>query len=152
MGRYVPAVAHRGLVTTAGMTPRLDGVLSVRGRIGEALDLDAGKRAAGVAAANALGAAAAAAGGIDRILRLVSLTVYVAAAPGFTSLSAVADGASDSLAALLGAPERAAVARAAIGVATLPDDAPVEVQLVAAYAGPEEDEPAEVGPAGTRTA
>lgn len=133
MGKYAPAVAHQGLVVTAGMTPRRDGVMTARGRVGEDLDVDAAAAAAGVAAANALSAAAAAVGGADRISRLVSMTVYVAAGTGFDRLSAVADGASATLSTLLGTADRATVARAAIGVAALPDGAPVEVQLMAAY-------------------
>lgn len=133
MGRYVPAVAHGGVVRTAGMTPRRDGKLLVRGRVGQDLDVDTARRAAGVAAANALAAASDAVGGLERITRLLTVTVYIAASRRFSRLSAVADGASEELSVLLGDDERAIAARAAIGVAVLPDDAPVEVQLVAAY-------------------
>jgi enamine deaminase RidA (YjgF/YER057c/UK114 family) len=82
-----------------------------------------------VAARNALAAVALAAGGIDRLGSLVSLTVYVACSAEFSELSAVADGASQALAELLGGPP---AARCAIGVQSLPRGAPVEVQLVAA--------------------
>lgn len=132
MGRYRPATRHGDIVFTAGMTPRRDGELVVLGLVGGDVATDEAKRAAGIAAANALAAAAAAAGGVDNIERLLRLTVFIAAAPGFDQLSAVADGASDALAALLGDDERAAAARSAIGVATLPGGAPVEVELVAA--------------------
>jgi enamine deaminase RidA (YjgF/YER057c/UK114 family) len=132
MGQYRPATRHGELVFTAGMTPRRDGQLVTRGVVGRDLDLNAARAAAGIAAANALSASAAAAAGIENIERLLRLTVYVAAAPGFEQLTAVADGASEALSKLLGNAERAAVARAAIGVQSLPDGAPVEVELVAA--------------------
>lgn len=132
MGRYQPATRHGDVVFTAGMTPRRDGVLVVRGVVGADISVDEAKNAAGVAAANALAAVAAAAGGLDNVERLLRLTVFVAAAPGFEALSLVADGASDALAALLGDDARAAVARSAVGVQALPGGAPVEVELVAA--------------------
>ena len=131
-GNYAAAVIHAGTVTTAGMTPRREGTLVWKGAVGDDIALDEAVGAAALAASNALAAAAQAAGGIDCIAQLVSLTVYVACAAGFTRLSAVADGASDALAAALGATGRAAAARAAIGVRSLPDGAPVEVQLIAA--------------------
>jgi enamine deaminase RidA (YjgF/YER057c/UK114 family) len=130
MGRYQPATRHGDLVFTAGMTPRRDGELVVRGTVGADVSLEEAKRAAGMAAANALAAAANAAGGVENIERLLRLTVYVAVTPGFEHLSAVADGASDVLAALLDG-ERAAAARSAIGVQMLPGGAPVEIELVA---------------------
>lgn len=129
-GNYRPAVAAAGLIWSAGMTPRVGGELAVAGRLGEDLELEDGRRAAGLAARNAVAAVAELAGGLERIAALVSLTVYVACVPGFEQLSAVADGASDELALLL--PSSGAAARAAIGVQSLPGGAPVEVQLVAA--------------------
>ena len=133
-GRYAPAVVHGRLVFTAGMTPRRDGELTVTGVIGADLPAADGWTAARLAAANALSAAARAAGGLDRIERCLTLTVYIACAPGFTGHSAVADGASAALGELLG--DRGTAARTAIGVANLPSGAPVEVQLVAAVRAP----------------
>ncbi|WP_219418120.1 RidA family protein [Pseudonocardia nigra] len=129
-GDYVPAVLACGYVHSAGMTPRRDGVLQVRGTVGADLDVADAAGAAGLAAANALSAVAAAAGGLDRLARLVRMTVYVACAPGFTDLSAVADGASALLAHHVGT--GALPARSAIGVHALPGGAPVEVELTAA--------------------
>jgi enamine deaminase RidA (YjgF/YER057c/UK114 family) len=127
-------VLHGGLVFTAGMTPRRDGELAVAGTIGADLSAGEGRAAARLAAANALSAAARAAGGLDWIERCLTLTVYIACAPGFTDHSAVADGASAALGEFLG--DRGTAARAAIGVASLPSGAPVEVQLVAAVRAP----------------
>ena len=129
-GRYLPAVVHGGIAYSAGMTPRADGELIRRGTVGVEVTAEQARELAGRAADNALSAVAAAAGGIGNVARCLRLTVYVAAVPGFTAHSTVADGASDALWERLG--ERAAVARSAIGVAGLPSGAPVEVELTAA--------------------
>lgn len=131
-GAYVPAVRHAGVVHTAGMTPRRAGVLLVSGTVGAELDVPAAQRAAAIAAGNALTAVAEVCGGLDRVVRCLTMTVYIAAVDGFTEHSAVADGASAVLCEQLG--ERGAVARSAVGVRTLPSGAPVEVALVAAVA------------------
>ncbi|MGY1591820.1 RidA family protein [Geodermatophilus sp. SYSU D00708] len=129
-GAYVPAVVHAGLVWTAGMTPRRDGRLVVRGVVGRDVDLATAREAAGLAAGNTLTAVAEALGGLDAVARCVKMTVFIAAADDFTEHAAVADGASAVLRERLG--ERGVVARSAIGVRTLPSGAPVEVELVAA--------------------
>lgn len=128
-GHYVPTSRSGDLVTTAGMTPRVDGTLVVTGQVGEAVDLDRAKEAAAVAVANALSALAEAAGGLDRIRSLLRMTVYVHAASGFTQHSAVADAATDTLVKYLGG--RGVCARSAVGVASLPGDAPLEIELTA---------------------
>ncbi|HEY5856915.1 MAG TPA: RidA family protein [Aldersonia sp.] len=128
-GDYVPAVFDDGVVYTAGMTPRRDGVLTVRGVVGSSVSLELARAAAGLAAANALAAARAALPDDATRLRCLRLTVYVACAPDFHDLSRVADGASAAISATLG-PD-ALPARSAIGVQTLPSGAPVEVDLVA---------------------
>lgn len=129
-GRYLPAVLHNGLVMSAGMTPRIDGELVFRGTVGGDLDLAQAGRAAALAAGNALRAVIDVAGGIERIERALRMTVYLVCAPGFTQHSVVADAASEALLAALG--DRGTVARSAIGVASLPSGAPVEVELLAA--------------------
>lgn len=129
-GSYRPAVVHDGLAFSAGMTPRADGELTARGVVGADLTAAQARAAARLAAENALAAVAHAAGGLDRVGRCLKLTVYIACAAGFGEHSAVADGASQALADWLG--DRGAAARAAIGVASLPSGAPVEVELVAA--------------------
>ena len=128
-GDYIPAVCHNGIVHTAGMTPRRDGVLQVSGIVGETLTLDQARAAAAVAVGNALAAVRSVlpAGARPRCLKM---TVYIACAPGFTQLSAVADGASAVIADQLGV--AGLPARSAIGVLSLPSGAPVEVELTAA--------------------
>jgi enamine deaminase RidA (YjgF/YER057c/UK114 family) len=131
MGRYDAAVASSGWVVTAGMTPRRDGVLVAQGRVGEAVDLDAARESAAVAAGNALAAAAETAGGLAAVEHVVSLTVYVACGPEFSDLGVVADAASERLELLLGS-DVPRGARVTVGVQSLPGGAPVEVQLTVA--------------------
>lgn len=132
-GRYVPATVHDGIVYSAGMTPRVDGVLVRRGVVGDGVSPEQARELAARAAGNALAAVSDAAGGIDNVACCLRMTVYIAAVTGFTGHTAVADGASEALYARLG--ERGAVARSAIGVASLPSGAPVEVELTAAVRG-----------------
>ena len=129
-GNYVPAVVVDGIAYSAGMTPRRDGRLVMRGTVGADLSLDEAATAAGLAAGNALSAVAAAAGGLDRVHRCLRMTVYVACSDDFRALSAVADGASAVLARHVGT--AGLPARSAVGVRRLPDGAPVEVELTAA--------------------
>jgi enamine deaminase RidA (YjgF/YER057c/UK114 family) len=136
-GGYVPAIAHAGLVVTAGMTPRINGVLHHQGQVGDDLSIETAREAAAVAAGNALAAALAALGPGHRLDRALRLTVYVNAAHEFTGHTAVADGASARLRDLLG--DRGVAARAAVGVTSLPGGACVEVELMCTYgpaAGP----------------
>ena len=128
-GDYVPAVFDDGLVYTAGMTPRRDGVLTVRGVVGSSVSLEQARDAARLAAGNALAAARSALPDGATRLRCLRMTVYVACTPDFHDLSRVADGASAAISATLGS--AALPARAAIGVQSLPSGAPVEVELVA---------------------
>lgn len=141
-GAYVPAAAEplrAGdlLIASAGMTPRVDGRLTVTGLVGRDLDVARAREAAALAARNAV--AAMTAGDLDRVRGWLRMTVYVACADGFTELTAVADGASavlDELTPGLGRP-----ARSAIGVRALPGGAPVEVELTAIAQGADvEDE------------
>lgn len=102
----------------------------MRGCVGRDVDARTARRAAALAASNALLAVAEAAGGLDRIARCLRMTVYLCCSGDFTGHSAVADGASETLRAWLG--ERGSVARTAVGVAALPSGAPVEVDLTVA--------------------
>ncbi|MCW2780701.1 MAG: Endoribonuclease [Marmoricola sp.] len=128
-GAYLPAIVHAGVVYTAGMTPREDGRLVAIGRVGEQVSIETARQAAGLSALRALSAASAAVGGLDQVIRLLRLTVYVACGPDFTEHSRVADGASEALEQVLGAPGR--TVRTACGVSSLPGGSCVEVELVA---------------------
>ncbi|MBH0008692.1 RidA family protein [Salinibacterium sp. SWN1162] len=128
-GDYAVARLTGEWVYTAGMTPRIDGVLVVTGRIGEEVNQDNGCYAATVATMRALEAAESVVPEGHALTDAVSLTVYLSVAPTFTRLSSVADAASAVLASRF--PGTLAPVRAAIGVSMLPGNAPVEVQLIA---------------------
>jgi enamine deaminase RidA (YjgF/YER057c/UK114 family) len=129
-GAYLPAIVHGDVVYTAGMTPREDGRLVAVGRVGEQVSIETARQAAALSALRALSAASAAVGGLDQVIRLLRLTVYVSCGPDFTEHSRVADGASEALEQALGAPGR--TVRTACGVSSLPGGSCVEVELVAA--------------------
>lgn len=131
-GNYVPTSQVGDLVLTAGMTPRVAGGLVVTGRVGDGVGLDEARRGAGIAAANALSALADRAGDLG-LITLTRMTVFVQAASGFTDHSLVADAATETLVHHLG--ERGRCARSAVGVASLPGDASVEIELTAHVTG-----------------
>ncbi len=112
---------------TAGMTPRVDGVLQHVGQVGAEVSVSAARAAAATAAGNAVSALADVLGSKDAIGEVLRLTVYVNAVVGFAQHSTVADGASARLAELLG--ERGAAVRSAVGVSSLPGGACVEIEL-----------------------
>jgi enamine deaminase RidA (YjgF/YER057c/UK114 family) len=127
LGAYVPAVRTGNLVFTAGQLPLADGNLIRSGKVGGDVSPDDGKSLARICALNAL-AAVHALVGVDAITRVVKVVGYVASAPGFTGQPGVLNGASELLAEVFG--EAGAHARSAVGVAELPLDAPVEVELI----------------------
>lgn len=125
---YVPAVRHGDLVHTSGQLPFVGPAMLVTGKVGPGgVGLGEAKELAQTAALNALAAVADVAGGVDNIERILKVTVFVASAPIFVGQPAVANGASE----LLGAIFDGGHARSAVGVAALPLDAAVEIELVA---------------------
>lgn len=132
---YVPAVRHGGLVWTSGQLPMVDGALPVTGIVGEGEGMvppERAKELARIAALNALAAIAARVGNLDAVVQVVKVVGYVASDPGFTGQPAVVNGASDLIGDVFG--EAGLHARSAVGVATLPLGAPVEIEVVAAIA------------------
>lgn len=129
VGSYIPAHVVGSLVYTSGQLPFQDGQLLHSGRVGEHVSLEQAATAARQAGLNALAAAATAAGGVDRLQRIVKLTVFVNSAPHFTDQPKVANGASDLLGQIFG--EAGRHARSAVGVVSLPLGACVEVELTA---------------------
>jgi enamine deaminase RidA (YjgF/YER057c/UK114 family) len=125
---YVPAVVSGAHVFTAGQLPFVDGALPITGKVGSAVDAEAATAQARQAALNALAAVQSVAGSLDRVARVVKVTVFVASDPSFTGQPAVANGASQLIGDVFG--EAGVHARSAVGVAVLPLDAPVEVELV----------------------
>jgi enamine deaminase RidA (YjgF/YER057c/UK114 family) len=125
---YVPFARSGNLLFTAGQLPLRDGKLQAAGLLGHDLDTAAGAEAAKLCAINVLAQAKAALGDLEKIVRIVKITAFVASAPGFVEQHLVANGASDFLAAALG--ERGKHARSAVGTASLPLNAAVEVEAV----------------------
>ncbi len=128
-GAYVPATRASGLIFTAGQLPFEDGELRTTGKVGDAVSVDDAYAAARLCALNALAAAAAEAGGLSNIRRIAKVTGFVASAPGFNLQPQVVNGASELIGEVFG--EAGLHARSAVGVAELPLDAPVEVELIA---------------------
>lgn len=129
---YVPATIAGNLVFTAGQLPFVGGQLPATGKVGAEVSADDAKAYARTAVLNALAAVETAIGSVDRITRIVKLVVFVASAPEFSGQPAVANGASDTLVEIFG--ESGRHARSAVGVAVLPLDAPVELELIVEFA------------------
>jgi enamine deaminase RidA (YjgF/YER057c/UK114 family) len=127
-GAYIPATRAGNLVFTAGQLPFEAGELHLRGKVGDVISVDEACEAARLCAINALAAAATQTGGLAGISRIVKVTGFVASAPGFNGQPEVINGASEFLDEVFG--DAGLHARSAIGVAELPMDAPVEVELV----------------------
>jgi enamine deaminase RidA (YjgF/YER057c/UK114 family) len=125
---YVPAVRSGSLVFTSGQLPFVDGELSLRGKVGDVVDVARAADAARVCALNAL-AAVHDLVGLDSVARIVKVVGFVASASGFVEQPAVINGASEFLGAVFG--DAGVHARSAVGVAELPLNAPVEVELIA---------------------
>lgn len=127
-GKYVPATRGGNMIFTAGMTPRNNGVLIFSGKVTAEEPLETYRDAVRQATCNCLTAARNKLEEGESIQRVLSMTVYINAAPGFSSHAKLADFASEYLVEELG--DAGIGARAAIGIASLPGDAPVEIQLV----------------------
>ena len=127
VGAYVPAVRTGDLVFTSGQLPMVEGALPLVGKVGALVTPEQAKELAGRCALNAL-AAIDALVGLESVVRLVRVVGYVASVPEFTGQPGVVNGASELLGELFG--EAGHHARSAVGVASLPLDAPVEVELV----------------------
>ncbi|MBZ9993714.1 RidA family protein [Mesorhizobium sp. BH1-1-4] len=125
---YVPYCRSGNLLFTAGQLPLKDGKLQASGLIGRDVDTATGKDAAKYCAINILAQAKAALGDLEKIRRLVKITVFVASAPDFVEQHLVANGASDFLVAVLG--EGGKHARSAVGTASLPLNAAVEIEAI----------------------
>jgi enamine deaminase RidA (YjgF/YER057c/UK114 family) len=127
LAAYVPAVRTGNLIYSSGQLPFVAGVLTATGKVGAEVEPDVAAECARICALNAI-AAINEVVGLDDVVRVVKVVGFVAAAPGFTAMPAVINGASDFLAAVFGA--AGAHARSAVGVAVLPLDSPVEVELI----------------------
>ncbi|MEU4231373.1 RidA family protein [Nonomuraea sp. NPDC026600] len=132
LAAYVPAVRTGDLVYTSGQVPMVDGKMAQTGKVGAEVGLDDARELARICALNALAALKAEIGDLSKVVRIVKVVAFVASDPAFTQQPQVANGASELLAEVLG--EAGKHARSAVGVAALPLDAPVEVELIAEVA------------------
>ncbi|MEV6150746.1 RidA family protein [Nonomuraea sp. NPDC052129] len=129
LAAYVPAVRTGNLVYTSGQVPMVDGKLAQTGKVGAEVGLDDARELARICALNALAALKSEVGDLAKVVRIVKVVAFVASDPAFTQQPQVANGASELLAEVLG--DAGKHARSAVGVASLPLDAPVEVELIA---------------------
>ncbi|MEV4256074.1 RidA family protein [Spirillospora sp. NPDC049652] len=129
LAAYVPTARTGSLVYTAGQLPLVKGELPVTGKVGAEVTADQAAAQARVCALNAIAALKAEVGDLSKIVRIVKVVGFVASAPDFTGQPQVINGASDLLGEVFG--EAGAHARSAVGVAVLPRNAPVEVEVIA---------------------
>lgn len=128
LASYVPAVRSGSYVYTSGQVPMVGGKMAVTGKVGAGVDAETAHEAARICALNALAAVRSVTGDLSSVKRVVKVVGYVASAPDFTGQPAVINGASDLLGQVFG--DSGAHARSAVGVVSLPLDAPVEVELI----------------------
>lgn len=125
---YVPAVRSGNHVFTSGQLPLLSGTLMGFGRVGAEVTPEQAKEMAAQCALNAIAAIRSVIDDLDRVIRVVKVVGFVASAPGFSGQPGVVNGASELLGAAFG--EAGTHARSAVGVAVLPLDAPVEIEVI----------------------
>ncbi len=128
LASYVPAVRSGSYVYTSGQVPMVKGKMLVTGKVGAEVDVEAAQDAARACALNALAAVRSVTGDLSAVTRIVKVVGYVASAPDFIGQPRVINGASDLLGHVFG--DAGAHARSAVGVVSLPLDAPVEVELI----------------------
>ncbi len=135
VANYVPAVVAGNTVYTSGQLPMIAGALPATGKVGDGPGHISATDAQGYArqsALNALAAIKSVIGSLDRITQVVKVTGFVASDPDFTGQPGVINGASDVLGQIFG--DKGVHARSAVGVAVLPLNAPVEVELIVTFA------------------
>ena len=128
LAAYVPAVRSGNLVFTSGQLPRIDGELTHTGKVGAGVTPEAAKEAAQACALNAIAAVKAEIGDLGTVRRVVKVVGFVASTPDFTGQPGVVNGASELLGKVFG--DAGVHARSAVGVAALPLDVPVEVEMI----------------------
>jgi enamine deaminase RidA (YjgF/YER057c/UK114 family) len=124
---YVPAKQSGKLVFTAGQLPLVKGELIVQGLLGKDVEIEEAKKAAVICTLNALAALKSVIGDLDSIKQIVRVVGYVASIPSFTQQPSVVNGASELLLEIFG--ENGKHARSAVGMAVLPLNASVEIEL-----------------------
>ena len=129
LAAYLPAVRTGQHVYTAGQLPLAAGKLLMTGRVGAQVSVEEAATLARTCALNALAAVASVTGGLSAVTRIVKVVGFVASDPSFTGQPLVVNGASELMLEVFGGAGRHA--RSAVGVAVLPLDAPVEIELIA---------------------
>jgi enamine deaminase RidA (YjgF/YER057c/UK114 family) len=132
LAAYLPAVRTGPYVYTAGQLPIVDGQLLATGKVGAGVSVGEAAALARTCALNALAAVASVTGGLSAVRRIVKVVGFVASVPDFTEQAQVINGASELLIEVFGDAGRHA--RSAVGMAVLPRDTPVEVELIAEVA------------------
>jgi len=130
---YVPAVQAGDLVFTSGQLPMVNGAIAMTGKVGAEVTPEEAAELAKICALNAIAAVRGVIGDLDRVVRIVKVTGFVASAPEFTSQPIVVNGASGVFGQAFG--DAGVHARSSLGVASLPLDAPVEVELIVEVRG-----------------
>lgn len=125
---YVAAVRTGNLIFTAGQLPFVDGVLPATGKLGAEVTAEQGAELAATAAVNAIAALTTVIDDLDSVVRIVKVTGFIASDPSFTQHSIVMNGASEIFQTAFG--EAGIHARSSIGMAVLPMDSPVEVEII----------------------
>jgi enamine deaminase RidA (YjgF/YER057c/UK114 family) len=125
---YIPALEINKLVFTAGQVPFVNGELKYKGKLGKEFTLEQGQKAAEICVLNCLAAVKGVIGDLNKIERIIKLTVFVNSSTGFTDQPKVANGASELLVKIFG--ENGKHVRSAVGVNELPLDSAVEVEMV----------------------
>jgi enamine deaminase RidA (YjgF/YER057c/UK114 family) len=128
LAAYIPAVQTGNLVFTSGQLPMVEGNLVQSGKVGSKVTAERAKELATICALNALAAIKMAIGDLDKVKRVVKVVGFVASAPDFTGQPGVVNGASEFLGEVF--QDAGIHARSAVGVAVLPLDAPVEIELI----------------------
>jgi enamine deaminase RidA (YjgF/YER057c/UK114 family) len=128
LAAYIPAVQSGNLVFTSGQLPVIAGSLAETGKVGGSVSPERAKELATVCTLNALAAVKTVIGDLDKIKRIVKVVGFVSSTPEFSGQPAVVNGASEFLGEVFG--EKGIHARSAVGVAVLPLDAPVEIELI----------------------
>ncbi|WP_026181231.1 RidA family protein [Demetria terragena] len=127
---YVPALQQGNLVYTSGQLPMVDGKLVTEGKVGAEVTAEEAKDLAQVCALNAIAAVKSVVGDLDKVVQVVKVVGFVASDPAFSGQPQVINGASELLGKAFG--DKGIHARSAVGVAALPLNAPVEVEVIVA--------------------
>lgn len=128
LAAYIPAKQVGNLVMTSGQVPLVKGEIKFKGKVGRDLSEEDAIKAAQVCALNCLAAIKSVVGDLDRVVEVEKLTVFVASNPDFTAQPKIANGASELIGKIFG--EAGKHVRSAVGVASLPLDASVEIEMI----------------------